>query len=111
MVRRPAKVAAGTGEGKAAERSRARLESRLESVLAARVVLVLADEAAGKARLASLLGHKTVSGELHKQVRRLVNLDLVEMTIPDKPNSRLQKYRLTETGRRLLIDVHTGENQ
>jgi hypothetical protein len=25
---------------------------------------------------------------------------LVEMTIPDKPTSRLQRYRLTETGRR-----------
>lgn len=27
---------------------------------------------------------------------------LIEYTIPDKPNSPLQKYRLTEAGRRLL---------
>ena len=27
---------------------------------------------------------------------------LLELTIPDKPNSRLQKYRLTEKGRALF---------
>jgi len=28
--------------------------------------------------------------------------DLIEMTIPDKPNSRLQKHRMTDKGRRWL---------
>lgn len=79
-----------------------RLESRLESPLAAKVLLLLNEEERGKAFLAQQLGHKTVSGELHKQVRRMLDLRLIEYTILDKPNSRLQKYRLTEKGKALL---------
>jgi len=30
-----------------------------------------------------------------------IEAGLVEMTLPDKPKSRLQKYRLTENGRAL----------
>lgn len=82
-----------------------RLESRLESRLAAKVVIILQDQPSGKAALAGKLGHKTVSGELHKQIRRLVDQDIIEMTIPDKPHSSNQKYRLTEKGRAILKEL------
>lgn len=39
---------------------------------------------------------------------------LIAMTIPDKPNSRLQKYRLTDIGRSHLANIrsphHTDNN-
>jgi ATP-dependent DNA helicase RecG len=86
-------------------RPESRLESRLESSLAAKVLLILRNNEQGKAGMASILGHKTVSGELHKQIKRLQGLDWIEMTLPDKPNSRLQKYRLTSTGRDLVAKL------
>jgi ATP-dependent DNA helicase RecG len=39
---------------------------------------------------------------LHKQIKRLLAKALIEMTMPDKPNSRLQKYRLTPEGKNAL---------
>ena len=33
-----------------------------------------------------------------------LKLNLVEMTIPDKPNSRNQRYRLTKIGKELKQD-------
>ena len=98
--------AQGTDEGAQPKvQSESRLESRLESALAAKVLLLLRNSEMGKAGMASGLGHKTVSGELHKQVKRLLGLDLIAMTIPDKPNSRLQRYRLTAKGRELLASL------
>ena len=64
--------------------------------------MALTESEAGKAQLARSLGHQTVSGELHKQVTRFLAQGFIEMTLPHKPNSRLQKYRLTPTGHALL---------
>jgi ATP-dependent DNA helicase RecG len=83
-------------------RPESRLESRLGSKLAAKVVLMLDATALGKLALAQGLGHQSVSGELNRQIRRLLDEGLIEYSLPDKPNSRLQQYRLTEQGKALL---------
>ncbi|RKX26407.1 MAG: ATP-dependent DNA helicase, partial [Candidatus Zixiibacteriota bacterium] len=38
----------------------------------------------------------------HQVLNPLLEAGLIEMTIPDKPRSSKQRYRLTERGRRIL---------
>ena len=54
-----------------------------------------------KSEMATALGHKSVSGKLNERIREMLVDDLIAYTIPDKPISRLQKYRLTLKGQKL----------
>ncbi len=42
------------------------------------------------------------TGAFKRTIKELLDRKCVEYTIPDKPNSRLQKYRLTDAGKHLL---------
>jgi hypothetical protein len=46
------------------------------------------------------LSHRPNFLALH--LRPALQAKLIQMTVPDKPNSRLQKYRLTQAGQRWL---------
>jgi ATP-dependent DNA helicase RecG len=76
-------------------------ESQPES-MELRVLRLLQSDQLGKGELSAGLGQKEISGQLNKVVRILLNDESIEMTIPGKPSSRLQKYRLTEKGRNNL---------
>ena len=52
--------------------------------------------------LLEIAGYSSRTGNFKKGLQRLLDYKLLELTVPDKPNSRLQKYRLTEKGRRVL---------
>ena len=78
-----------------------RPESQPES-LESRILGLLQQEPLGKAEISAGLGQKKVSGQLNKVIRSMVADQYIELTIPDKPNSRLQKYRVTPRGRALL---------
>jgi len=46
----------------------------------------------------AVLGLKGQANFRNRYLEPALKLDLIAMTIPDKPNSRLQKYRLTKKG-------------
>jgi ATP-dependent DNA helicase RecG len=47
-----------------------------------------------KSEIAHALGRDSVSGALNRTIRQLLDRDEIGYTLPDTPNSRLQKYRL-----------------
>ena len=76
---------------KAAEK--ARPESRPES-LKEEVLNLIKDGSLSKSEISQALGHKHISGGLKKALISLLKEEKIVYTIPDKPNSRLQKYKL-----------------
>jgi len=83
----------------------AQLKSRLKSQLKSRkvplrdkVVFLLFEGQLSKSEISTEIGQKQVSGQLHNIIRTLLDEEIIAYTIPDKPKSRLQKYRLTQKG-------------
>jgi ATP-dependent DNA helicase RecG len=64
--------------------------------------MLLAPGAQSSAGLTKTLGHREVSGALRRAIKALLANELIAYTLPDKPSSRLQQYRLTEAGRAKL---------
>jgi ATP-dependent DNA helicase RecG len=46
---------------------------------------------------------------LNQLLKPLLREELLEMTVPDKPSSSLQKYRLTPQGRDLIEKLVEGD--
>lgn len=77
--------------------SASRLEARI-SLLEAKVLGLLNECERSKAELSRALGQRRASGPLHQAVRRLLDEGWIERTVPDRPGSRLQKYRRVRAG-------------
>ena len=55
-----------------------------------------------RAELMAMLGLKDTEHFRKVYLAVAIEKGVIERTIPDKPNSRLQKYRLTELGKKML---------
>jgi ATP-dependent DNA helicase RecG len=64
-----------------------------------RVLVVLASGHHSAAEIAALLRQKPAAGQFKVALRQLLNQGTIEYTIPGKPRSRWQRYRLTAKGR------------
>ncbi len=90
--------------GDAAEVSKAqsRAQSEAQSI---RILDVVSQGTLSARALANALGLHSKTGALKRTLGEMLADGLIEYTLPDKPSSRLQQYRLTPAGRRALEEA------
>nr|WP_166157015.1 hypothetical protein [Neochlamydia sp. AcF84]NGY95497.1 hypothetical protein [Neochlamydia sp. AcF84] len=60
------------------------------------VIRLLRKESLSKSEISQILGHKHISEGLKKVLSSLLKQGKIIYTLSEKPNSRLQKYKLTD---------------
>lgn len=84
-------------------RAQSGAQSRAQSGAQSDQILnLLKSEPLSADQLVQLLQLKGKTGAFKRSIKRLLEAKLIERTIPEKPNSRLQKYRLTKKGKSLV---------
>lgn len=91
-VAHPAKRSALQPESQPESRPESKPESRPS--LDAQILKLLRKGPLSRAELSRGLGQQQVSGQLKVAIKALLEQRRIEYTIPEKPGSRLQKYRL-----------------
>ena len=70
-----------------------------------KIIVSLKDQDLARNELLRILGYPQPTGNFKKAIEKLLQQALIERTIHDKPNSRLQKYRLTHKGKEKVASV------
>ncbi len=79
-----------------------RVESGVESTMTLQILHCVRSRPLSKSDIALALGKAKPGRYLNDLMKKMLTDELVEYTIPDKPNSRLQQYRLTAKGQAAL---------
>jgi ATP-dependent DNA helicase RecG len=66
------------------------------------ILQYLKSKTLGKKDIAAKLGKSKPTRHLNDLMRKMLENGFIEYTIPDKPNSSRQKYRMTDKGRKIL---------
>jgi ATP-dependent DNA helicase RecG len=74
------------------------VQSGVQSDITNKVLEILKEREFSKTEIAIKLGKSGRTRYLNDLMQKLVSEKIVEYTLPNKPNSRLQKYRLTKSG-------------
>jgi len=106
MVGRSALLEYRIVESQQESQQESRQESRQES-LGLRVLGLLTNGPMSRKELSKSLGQKRISGQLNKVISLLLEEGKVAYTLPEKPQSRLQEYRLTDKGKATISDLNT----
>ena len=85
------------------EAQEAQVEAQVNLTVIERTLLTACDKKpkAGQ-ELLHAAGYSTRTGNFKRALEKLLQAKWLAMTIPDKPNSRLQKYKLTAKGRAVI---------
>ena len=88
--------------GEQVSKSSEQVSKSSEQVMA---VLTAADTPRSRSELLAAIGLADAYGNYRRHLLPLVEKGYLARTIPDKPNSRLQRYRLTDAGRAHLDSI------
>ena len=81
----------------------AQVEAQVELTATEHLILKACEgQASTGQELLAAAGYRQRTGNFKRAMERLLSLGLMDYTLPDRPNSRLQKYKLTALGRQWL---------
>lgn len=71
-----------------------------------KVLKIISSKGINTKGIATILEQKSISGQLKKTLSNLLEKALIEWTIPEKPKSKNQQYRITDRGIAFLQLLH-----